>query len=178
MTCYNCKSPYHFSNNCPKPKQASSICHTCKQPGHKMSDCPNSKQQSSINTCHTCKQPGHKMSDCPNSKQPSATNPNINSNIALKCYNCSGTGHKSDSCSNPKKCYNCGNLGHISTNCKEQKEQLDGDIDEKLCIICMDKNKEYIVVPCGHFKYCAECVKKINTCSTCRGKIDSYVKVF
>lgn len=65
MVCYNCGSPYHYSDKCPKPKKASTAkCHNCKQVGHKMDKCPQPRASSS-STCHRCKKPGHKQANCP-----------------------------------------------------------------------------------------------------------------
>jgi len=39
MTCYNCNSPYHYSDKCPKPKKVIS-CFNCNKTGHYKKDCP------------------------------------------------------------------------------------------------------------------------------------------
>ena len=55
MTCYNCGSPYHYSDKCPKPKKVTK-CHNCGQSGHKMDRCPNPKKDRNNRTGNDCPQ--------------------------------------------------------------------------------------------------------------------------
>lgn len=45
MSCYNCGSPYHKKDVCPK-RIARIKCHTCNEFGHYKNDCPVNKQKS------------------------------------------------------------------------------------------------------------------------------------
>jgi hypothetical protein len=43
--CYNCNSPHHYSDNCPKPRASKRLdqkseCYTCHKFGHKSANCP------------------------------------------------------------------------------------------------------------------------------------------
>jgi hypothetical protein len=89
MTCYNCNSPYHYSDKCPKPRQIPT-CYNCGKSGHKTDRCPNPKKNNSTShnsTCHNCGNSGHKVANCPNK-------------VALKCYTCGETNHKATECPN------------------------------------------------------------------------------
>jgi len=55
--------------------------------------------------------------------------------------------------------------------------QSDEDDDES-CIVCLDKAREYAPIPCGHAKYCLDCITKINECSECRQKITGKIKIY
>lgn len=52
------------------------------------------------------------------------------------------------------------------------------DDQDKLCCICIDKTITHIVTPCGHYKYCADCVKTITKCSICNQQIADRFKVY
>lgn len=34
-------------------------------------------------------------------------------------------------------------------------------IEDESCIICMNAKRTYATIPCGHLKYCEECIKII-----------------
>jgi hypothetical protein len=49
-----------------------------------------------------------------------------------------------------------------------------------LCNACMEKNKQYIYLPCMHLCYCEDCIQKAdkNTCPICRNKNIKIQKIF
>ena len=47
------------------------------------------------------------------------------------------------------------------------------------CVVCMERQKRFVVVPCGHHCLCETCVGAINgVCPVCRGAAASTLKVF
>lgn len=40
--------------------------------------------------------------------------------------------------------------------------------DEKACIICKDKPKTVLLLPCRHLAFCLECVANLQNCAVCR----------
>merc|ERR1712151_1152091 len=48
---------------------------------------------------------------------------------------------------------------------------------KKLCVICMDKEAAYAVVPCGHQCLCQTCSQQ-TLCPICRGPLESTLKIF
>lgn len=46
------------------------------------------------------------------------------------------------------------------------------------CCICLEKESTHACVPCGHKKYCENCIKNIIRCSICKGIIYKTIKVF
>ena len=48
----------------------------------------------------------------------------------------------------------------------------------KRCCICLKKEKTYVAVPCGHYRYCSVCIDKISCCAICRTRIVHKVRVF
>ena len=52
------------------------------------------------------------------------------------------------------------------------------DADEKLCAICMDSQITHVLVPCGHAKFCFNCVENVKECPVCRGAVTMCVKLF
>ena len=50
--------------------------------------------------------------------------------------------------------------------------------EDRLCKICLDKDKQIIFVPCGHYVACLDCGLGFEKCPVCRAKIVSIVKTF
>ena len=50
--------------------------------------------------------------------------------------------------------------------------------DEKLCIICCDKERSIVFLPCGHLSACANCAVVFTNCPNCRGQIEGLVRVY
>jgi hypothetical protein len=45
------------------------------------------------------------------------------------------------------------------------------------CVICMEKDINSVLIPCGHAMCCEECTKGIhNTCPVCRRSVNKVVK--
>lgn len=52
-------------------------------------------------------------------------------------------------------------------------------LEEKKCIICEDKIRNVVLVPCGHAQTCYTCAEGCNRrCPTCRQEVTSIVKIF
>jgi C3HC4-type zinc finger (RING finger) protein len=49
----------------------------------------------------------------------------------------------------------------------------DTEMDE--CIVCLVSPKKFILVPCGHYSLCDECVRALNKCPLCRASIASKI---
>jgi len=49
---------------------------------------------------------------------------------------------------------------------------------KKRCCICLKKERRYVCGPCGHYKLCGECIKKVTNCPICRTHIVHKIKVF
>jgi len=45
------------------------------------------------------------------------------------------------------------------------------------CIICQERPRVMVLVPCGHLEYCEECVDTIEQCASCRSPIMHRLKV-
>jgi hypothetical protein len=50
------------------------------------------------------------------------------------------------------------------------------DKTTNICSVCLDKEKEYVCVPCGHYHLCYNCGEKIDDCPICRAKVVACVK--
>lgn len=46
------------------------------------------------------------------------------------------------------------------------------------CVICMERPREIVLIPCGHLNFCLECIKKLKTCPSCRKEIVEKIRVF
>ena len=50
--------------------------------------------------------------------------------------------------------------------------------EDTSCIICMDAQREYCPIPCGHRHYCINCIRELKECATCRLPVQSFIKIF
>lgn len=55
-------------------------------------------------------------------------------------------------------------------------EKVFGDDEDPVCIICMDAPKTLVLVPCGHYCVCIECVEPLKKkCPLCRSNFTSFI---
>ena len=50
--------------------------------------------------------------------------------------------------------------------------------EEKLCKICLDKEREVLFSACGHFVSCNNCALSLQNCPVCRKEIDHFFKIY
>lgn len=69
------------------------------------------------------------------------------------------------------------NISQITTPTDHHHEQQE---ENNHCIVCMDKEINVVLVPCGHMIMCDGCANKLTnkSCPTCRKPITQIVKVF
>lgn len=68
---------------------------------------------------------------------------------------------------------------NISKKLKPSAPRRTGPVAEECSICLMGIVERGCAVPCGHTKFCLECLKKCGeTCPICRTKIDNKIKVF
>ena len=58
---------------------------------------------------------------------------------------------------------------------KENDEKEDNNIK---CVICLEKDKCMLLMPCKHVCCCEQCVENINQCPLCRNNIQSKMKIY
>ena len=62
-------------------------------------------------------------------------------------------------------------------NAEQHAEQQAGG--EKTCVVCMDKQADYVIVPCGHLCICADCIRQVNNkCPICRITFSNHYRVY
>ena len=49
------------------------------------------------------------------------------------------------------------------------------DKDKNECSVCLVSDKNQVIVPCGHYHTCKECVSQLEECPICRVKIEYVV---
>lgn len=60
---------------------------------------------------------------------------------------------------------------------KVVKQQISGD--DILCVICMERKRQYLLRPCNHYCVCNTCKSTLqNKCPLCRKLIRSYEKIY
>jgi len=53
-----------------------------------------------------------------------------------------------------------------------------GPVDKEYCIVCMEKIRDTVFLPCCHFLTCPICSVKIGKCPLCNKKIEKTLKIF
>jgi septal ring factor EnvC (AmiA/AmiB activator) len=46
------------------------------------------------------------------------------------------------------------------------------------CIVCLDRNRECVLMPCAHYVLCADCASELRDCPICRAHIEQRVTVY
>lgn len=60
-------------------------------------------------------------------------------------------------------------------NVLDEGEGLD---QQEACVICMDRQRNVVILECGHFCCCLECAHRVNNCPVCRRSIARLVPTF
>ena len=62
-----------------------------------------------------------------------------------------------------------------------QLEDEDAIADEHLCVVCLERARDEVLVPCGHMVLCRDCCTDImassNECPMCREKIEDHCTI-
>lgn len=60
------------------------------------------------------------------------------------------------------------------------KTECPVNLNEKLCVICLDKQIEIVIIPCRHMVLCSECCVNLKQCPMCRTDftVNQIIKVF
>jgi hypothetical protein len=78
--------------------------------------------------------------------------------------------------------YSNGMIVHYHNDIVKIYELFDGnELVQNECIVCFNHSDlDYVLVPCGHRKYCRNCIQKIphDKCAICGQYIESVVKIF
>ena len=63
---------------------------------------------------------------------------------------------------------------------KVLREQADTERDQRLCVICQEKEKSTLLLPCRHLCLCKDCSRRseLDKCPLCRKGIDQKIDVF
>mmetsp|Transcript_68739 Transcript_68739/g.80119 ORF Transcript_68739/g.80119 Transcript_68739/m.80119 type:complete len:401 (+) Transcript_68739:72-1274(+) len=64
----------------------------------------------------------------------------------------------------------------------DEKTPEDGDqlslSEKELCVICMDRIREVVYMPCAHFLTCPLCSPCLKDCPICTKKVEKYLKIY
>jgi hypothetical protein len=50
--------------------------------------------------------------------------------------------------------------------------------DKNICIICLENPANYVLIPCGHLRFCKDCSDKLEKCPECRVPIKMRVRTY
>lgn len=57
----------------------------------------------------------------------------------------------------------------------EENERLK---NERLCVVCLIKDKNILYLPCAHLATCLDCSYSLQTCPMCRSAVQATVRTF
>ena len=77
-------------------------------------------------------------------------------------------------------------LDTLGTETKEDKKEINkanisstlSSCDKESCLICMERMREIVLIPCSHFLTCPLCTPKLSNCPVCNRKIEKFLKIF
>lgn len=58
----------------------------------------------------------------------------------------------------------------------EQFEKAIPVIDNKECVVCFEREKDTLFLPCKHMQVCGVCADRHSECPVCRTKIENKIK--
>jgi len=61
---------------------------------------------------------------------------------------------------------------------KKRDEEKKKSDEEKRCCICYEHNSTHACFPCGHKKFCEECINELEECALCKSPIEESIKIF
>lgn len=64
------------------------------------------------------------------------------------------------------------------TNVDDLKEENERLKNERLCVVCLGREKNVLFLPCAHLTACLECSLSLQNCPMCRSKIQATVRTF
>merc|ERR1719193_2237107 len=53
---------------------------------------------------------------------------------------------------------------------KPGEESSNQEVDHVKCNICIDREKNFVCIPCGH-AFCSVCIKELSLCPLCRASV-------
>ncbi len=65
-----------------------------------------------------------------------------------------------------------------SNTSANRKTTLPDFTDDRLCVICIEEIKNYVLLPCRHLTCCQKCVTAIITCPACRAPIKEKMQIY
>jgi len=56
--------------------------------------------------------------------------------------------------------------------------RVNGRKEKEFCVICMDKTREIVFLPCCHFLTCSKCSPEVTKCPLCSKRVEKNLKIF
>ena len=90
---------------------------------------------------------------------------------------CTSCGYKE---ANPEMvfCGRCGGDFVLKPSGREANSRAKAQEATLECVVCMDANKDTLLLPCMHLCVCGQCASALSHCPICRGEVDDKKRVF
>jgi hypothetical protein len=67
----------------------------------------------------------------------------------------------------------------LEKRAQRMKERLSQEVDSSKCVICFERKRDTVIMPCSHFAVCRDCGSQLkNRCPICRESISSVKLVY
>jgi hypothetical protein len=50
--------------------------------------------------------------------------------------------------------------------------------DRKICVVCLDKPKCMLFLPCKHLAVCQDCAGRVRDCPVCRTRVQNTIHIY
>ena len=60
----------------------------------------------------------------------------------------------------------------------KQSAEKEDDTCDNTCVICMDHEKDAVLLNCGHNCSCLNCANTLSICPICRANIEKVIKIY
>ena len=66
----------------------------------------------------------------------------------------------------------------------ESKSGAKGVVSQRVCLVCLVREPDTLIIPCRHAQTCYSCTERIansdvhNKCPVCRGQIDQFLQIY
>lgn len=60
----------------------------------------------------------------------------------------------------------------------DAEESCAHESEHTLCVVCLEENKNTLLMPCNHLCMCSNCAAGVGTCPMCRETVETHVAVF
>lgn len=66
----------------------------------------------------------------------------------------------------------------LECSVKDHEKKREKEREKKICCVCLTQQSTHVFYPCGHKKFCENCILKLVICPLCKKRIEIKAKIF